>query len=392
MVVGSSSALFRSRSRQRFAVVGAGVVGVLTALELRKAGHEVTLYDGWEPGHARAASSGTHRIIRSAHGSDELYTQWARESRMRWLELGQAWKVELYRETGALVLAEQGQSAWEEAAIPTLGRLGIPVLRLSPSELAVRYPHIDFQRVAFALYEPEAGFVWARRALVRAYQEFLTQGGTFVKRRPVTTPDERLVMDGVELEADRIVVATGSWMAGMFRRTLGRMLRVVRQDVIFVSPPEGTDRYDADRHPVWIDHGYPGYGIPAVEGHGFKAVIAWHESDIDLDDDDRVVDASALARSRQYLAYRFPELVGQPITDQKVCHIVMTPDTHFLFDVHPDHEDIVLAGGGSGGILKHGPVVGEYVAGIAQGLWAPNERFTLTNRSTLSLDTSPTGR
>lgn len=364
----------------------------MTALELQRAGQRVTLYDGWEPGHARAASSGTHRIIRSAHGSDELYTRWARESRLRWLELGQAWDVELYRETGALILAEEGRSAWEESAIPTLERVGAPVLRLSASELATRWPHIDFQRVAFGLYEPEAGFVWARRAVVTGFKQFLDGGGEFVRARPQTTPDERLLVEGSPLVADRVVVATGSWMGAMFRATLGRMLRVVRQDVIFTSPPEASMAYDAQNHPVWIDHGYPGYGIPAVEGYGFKAVIAWHESDIDLDSDDRVVDGTTLARSRQYLAHRFPELVGQPIMDQKVCHIVMTPDSHFLFDTHPDHDDIVLAGGGSGGIFKHGPVVGEYVAGIAQGLWGPDPRFTLANRTSLSLESSPTGR
>ena len=364
----------------------------MTALELQRAGHRVTLYDGWDPGHSRAASSGTHRLIRAAHGSDELYTRWARESRLRWLELAQAWDIELYRETGCLILAEEGRSEWEEAAIPTLARLGVPALRLSPEELRVRYPHIDFQRVSFGLFEPEAGFVWSRLAVVTGFKKFMEGGGEFMRVRPTTTPDERLVIDGSPLVADRIVVATGSWMAGMFRRTLGRMLRVIRQDVIYISPPERSTVYDADNHPVWIDHGYPGYGVPAVEGHGFKAVIAWHESDIDLDSDDRVVDRTTIARSRQYLAYRFPELVGQPIMDQKVCQIVMTPDSHFLFDTHPDHDDMVLAGGGSGSIFKHGPVVGEYVAGIAQGLFGPDSRFTLANRTALSLDTSPTGR
>jgi glycine/D-amino acid oxidase-like deaminating enzyme len=373
-------------------VVGAGVVGVMTALELQRAGHRVTLYDGWEPGHSRAASSGTHRVIRSAHGSDELYTRWARESRLRWLELGQAWNVELYRETGALILAEEGRSEWEEAAIPTLARLGVPALRLSPDELRVRWPHIDFQRVGFGLFEPEAGFVWARRAVVTGFKTFMEGGGEFIRVRPQTNQDERLVIEGSPVVADRIVVSTGSWMAGMFRRTLGRMLRVVRQDVIFTSPPEGSTTYDAANHPVWMDHGYPGYGVPAVDGYGFKAVIAWHQSDIDLDSDDRVVDRTTLARSRQYLAFRFPELVGQPISDQAVCQIVMTPDSHFLFDYHPDHEDMVLAGGGSGSLFKHGPVVGEYVAGIAQGLWGPDPRFTIGNRSSLSLGVSPTGR
>ena len=53
---------------------------------------------------------------------------------------------------------------------------------------------------------------------------------------------------------------------------------------------------------------------------------------------------------------------------------------------------MVLAGGGSGSLFKHGPVVGEYVAGIAQGLLGPDPRFTIGNRSSLSLEVSPTGR
>jgi glycine/D-amino acid oxidase-like deaminating enzyme len=99
-----------------------------------------------------------------------------------------------------------------------------------------------------------------------------------------------------------------------------------------------------------------------------------------------------MVRSRQYLAYRFPGLARQPVMDQKVCQIVMTPDTHFLLDFHPEQEDVVLAGGCSGSIFKHGPVVGEYVAGMITGRWLPDERFTLGNRQTLSLAESPTGR
>jgi glycine/D-amino acid oxidase-like deaminating enzyme len=373
-------------------VVGAGIVGVFTALELAKQGCRVTLYDGWDPGHNRAASADFHRVTRSAHGSDELYTRWQWESRTRWLELGRDWGTELFRETGGLLLAEQGRSTWEAAAIPTLERLGIPVFRLSVDEAATRFPHINFQRVDFVLYEPHAGFVWARRALQRAFQEYLSLGGVFRLARPTTNPAERLELDGAPLPADRTVVAAGAWMGAMFRRTLGSVLKVVRQDVIYTAPPEATTRYHADNHPVWIDHGYPGYGIPDIDGLGFKAVIAWHETEIDLDNDDRVVEQGALYRSRQYLAYRFPELVGQPIMDQKACQIVMTPDTHFLLDFHPDHDDIVLAGGCAGSIFKHAPVVGEYVAGMAMGRWLPDERFTLANRRNLSLAESPTGR
>lgn len=376
----------------RYAVVGAGIVGVMTALELRKQGCEVDLYDGWEPGHCRAASSDHHRVTRSAHGSDELYTRWEYDSRQRWMELGRDWGVELFRQTGGLLLAATGNTAWETAAIPTLERLGIPAFKLERDELEQRYPHMSFQRIDFALYEPEAGFIWARRALLRAYEEFLHLGGRFRLARPTTDSKERLLLDGEPLPADRTVVAAGGWMAQMYRRTLGNTLKVVRQDVIYTAPPAGSTTYHADNHPVWIDHGYPGYGIPDIEGCGFKAVIAWHETDIDLDNDDRVVDQGAMVRSRQYLAYRFPGLAGQPIMDQKVCQIVMTPDTHFLLDFHPEQPDVIFAGGCSGSIFKHAPVVGEYVAGMATGRWVPDARFTLANRSSLSMTESPTGR
>ncbi len=382
----------RAMTATRYAVIGAGIVGVMTALELRKQGCDVVLYDGWEPGHARAASSDHHRVTRSAHGADELYTRWQYESRQRWLELGRDWNTELFRQTGGLVMAATGHSAWEAAALPTLERLGIPAFRLARDELEQRYPHMNFQRVEFAIFEPEAGFIWARRALVRAFEEYQTLGGRFRLGRPSTGAKERLQLDGEPLKADRTVVATGAWMGQMYRQTLGRVLRVVRQDVIYTAPPPGSTRYHADNHPVWIDHGYPGYGIPDVEGCGFKAVIAWHETDIDLDNDDRVVDQGALTRSRQYLSYRFPELAQQPIMDQRVCQIVMTPDTHFLLDFHPEQPDVIFAGGGSGSIFKHAPVVGEYVAGMAMGRWKPEDRFTLENRQSLTMSDSPTGR
>ena len=373
-------------------IAGAGVVGLFTARELQRRGAEVLLVDPWEPGHARQASAGIHRVIRATHGSDELYTKWARESRLRFLEMQAGTETPIYNECGAVVLAETGHDAWERATIPTFQRLGIPYLELDPVALTTRFPTFTDRGVSFALYEPEAGFLWARNIVRLQFTRFLADGGRFRRVRLSVGDDERPLLDGSPVEAERTVIANGAWMGFLLRRTLGRILRVVRQDIIYTSVPENDDRWHADRHPVWIDHGYGAYGIPDAGGYGFKAAIAWHEADIDLDADDRVVDRSAMARSQQYLAYRFPDIAEQAIVDQKVCQIVMTPDTHFLLDHHPDHPDVILAGGGSGSIFKHGPVVGEYVAGLVQGDWLPDPRFRVGDRHSLSLDESPSGR
>lgn len=154
-------------------------------------------------------------------------------------------------------------------------------------------------------------------------------------------------------------------MGGLFYRTLDRMFQVLRQNVVMIAPPPGDTRYGHELFPAWIDHGYPAYGIPAAGGDGFKAVINWRQLDIDLDRDDRLVDQASIARTRRYVARRFPGLDNQPISGIAVGQIATTADTHFLIDRHSDQHDVVLVADDSGHLFKHGPVVGGYVAELA---------------------------
>jgi glycine/D-amino acid oxidase-like deaminating enzyme len=174
-------------------------------------------------------------------------------------------------------------------------------------------------------------------------------------------------------------------MGGLFPRTLGRLLDVVRQDVMMVEPPPGCTGYDSDSFPAWIDHGYPAYGIPASGGYGFKAVIAWRGLTVDIDHDDRLISQTSVARTRRYLAHRFPALADAPIVGQEVGQISNTPDTHFLIDRHPVHDDLVLVAGDSGHLFKHGPVVGDHVAALALGEIDVEPRFSLGDRPTVAV-------
>lgn len=374
----------RLRRHVEAVVVGAGIAGAMTALYLRRAGLSVTLVDAWHPGHARAASAGTHRLIRSTHGTDELYTLWSREARLRWMELSRQVGRRLYYESGVVVLAAEGHSEWEDAAQVTFSRLGIPFFIVPPHELPIRLPVVNPQGIAYGLWEPESGFIMSRDALVATVGLFRSEGGKFQLGKVETDESERPTLDGKPLQADLVVMACGAWMGKLFPRTLGRLLTIVRQDVILVSPSAGDNRYDWRNMPGWIDHGYPAYGVPAVGGHGFKAAFAWHHAAMDIDRSDRVTDPSTVARCRRYLATRFPELADSVITDQKVCQIVNTPDRHFIIDRHPDHENVVLVTGGSGHLYKHGPVVGEFVAGFALDNHGTNRRFRLDRSRTAS--------
>jgi len=80
---------------------------------------------------------------------------------------------------------------------------------------------------------------------------------------------------------------------------------------------------------------------------------------------------------------RFPALRGAPIVETRVCQYENTWNGDFLIDRHPEIENVWFAGGGSGHGFKHGPAVGEYVAGqILDGAKA-EERFSLEGKQSV---------
>ncbi len=373
-------------------VVGAGIAGVMTALNVRRRGYAVTLIDRWEPGHPRASSTDYTRVIRSIHGRDRLYTEWVREARLRWMELQEEVQRTLLVECGALVIATEGRSDWEDSTFATFDELGVPYFRFEPEELATRFPQFDFQGVKYGIYEPESGLLMAHRAVVETAQLFEREGGQIVRGRVTSGDSERLYLDGKPLEADLIIVAAGPWIGGLYRRTIGPLLKVVRQNIIYTSCPDSDGSFDHHQMPSWVDHGYEAYGTPSIEGHGVKAAIAWTDAVIDLDDDERVVDEATFNRTRLYIQNRLPRLAGQKAVDQKACQIAMTPDTHFIVDFHPQHENVLIAGGCSGHLFKHGPVFGDFVAGVGLEEYGTASRFKISSRKKLLDSDSPSGR
>src|SRR5207247_9160502 len=57
-------------------------------------------------------------------------------------------------------------------------------------------------------------------------------------------------------------------------------------------------------------------------------------------------------------------LKNAPLVEARVCQYENSPDEHFIIDRHPAAANAWLVGGGSGHGFKHGPAVGELVAGL----------------------------
>lgn len=379
-------------AKANITVVGGGIAGSMTALHLQRRGEQVTLIDRWEPGHARAASTDYNRVIRAISGRDEFYTRWARESRSRWLELQAETGQNLMYECGALILATKGHCDWEDATSETFDRVGVPYYKFSKQDIEQRFPQFKVDEIDYALFEPEAGLLMAHRCVITTIDLFKQAGG-IVKRGIVSTDaTERPMLDGKPLEADVIIIATGAWMSEMFPKTIKPISAIMGINVLYTSTPEGSDQFDMEKMPCWIDHGQGSFGIPSSEGSGVKAAVVIPNVPIDLDNDERLIEKQSLNKTRQYIRHRLPGLEGQRVVDSKFNQVILTPDTHFIVDWHPQHKNVLLAGGCSGHLFKHAPMFGDFTAGVAARDYGTADRFKIAGRRKLSPKESPSGR
>lgn len=379
-------------ARNSFVVVGGGIVGAMTALHLQRRGEQVTLIDRWEPGHARAASTDYNRVIRAISGRDEFYTRWARESRARWLELQAESGQNLMYECGALILATEGHCDWENATADTFDRVGVPYDKLDMDTVRARFPQFKVDDIQYALFEPEAGLLMAHRCVITTLSLFRQAGGKVVRGTVMTDAQERPMLDGQVIEADVIVIATGAWMSEMFPKTIKPISTIMGINVLYTSTPDGSDQFDMEHMPCWIDHGQESFGIPSSEGSGVKATVVIPNTPIDINNDERLVETASLTKTREYIRHRLPGLIGERVVDSKFNQVILTPDTHFIVDWHPEHENVLFAGGCSGHLFKHGPVFGDFVAGVAVKDHGTFDRFKVAGRRKLSPKESPSGR
>jgi sarcosine oxidase len=350
------------------AVAGAGVFGAWTAYVLRRSGAKVLLLDAYGPGNSRASSGGESRLIRLGYGPDEIYTRSAQRSLVLWRELCGS----LFHDTGVLWMAHE-QDAYCEAMLSVFQHVGVRHEKLDRKELEHRFPQIAFKGVARGIVEPDAGVMMARRAVQAVVEQARAIGVEYVQEAALPPPDTRI-------QADRFVFACGPWLKKIFPELLGELIHVTRQEVFFFGVPPGDNRFGPGRLPAWIDFNDLVYGVPNLDGRGFKMAIDAHGSEFDPDTGDRVVTEAGLNAARSYLAQRMPLLADAPVMESRVCQYENTSNGDFLIDRHPQFENVWIVGGGSGHGFKHGPAVGEYVAAMMAGRGTPEPRFSLATK------------
>jgi len=354
--------------KRRIVVVGAGAFGGWTAWQLIRAGAEVTLIDAWGPGHSRSSSGGETRVIRHMYGK-ALYVDLVARSLALFRQAERDWTRRLFDPIGVLFLGQSTAREFFEVGNGWLSRRKIAHELLEPGAIAERWPAFDLSGIEQATFEPETGYLLARRCCEAVAEAVQRHGGRLLRARarPGRIDQGRLqsvsLNDGSSIVADDFVFACGPWLAEVFPELLAPWLITSRQEVYYFGAPAGDPHHDQTGLPVWADFGEQlWYGIPGSERRGFKLANDTRGVPIDPERSDRLASGEGIQAARDYLARRFPRLAGAPLVESRVCQYTNTPDGHFIIDQHPEAGNLWLAGGGSGHGFKHGPAVGELIA------------------------------
>lgn len=367
-------------------VIGAGVLGAWTAWHLAKRKRRVLLVEAYGPAHTRASSGGESRIIRMSYGADEIYTRWSKNSLMQWRKLFAAAGDRLFHQTGVLWLAGQGDERLPQS-IATLKRCAIKHEVMERTALEKRYPQVNFDAVERGLLEPESGVLMARRSTACVVQDAVKRGVNLEIAQIVPPLGKRKLENaettaGKRISAKQFVFACGPWLGKMFPELLGPRIFPTRQEVFFFGTPPGDTRFASPALPTWLFTMDEVYGMPDIEGRGFKVALDTHGMRVDPDTQSRFASPEITDWARRYVARRFPALKAAPIVETRVCQYENTSNGDFLIDRHPELDNVWLAGGGSGHGFKHGPAFGEYTAALVCGDGEAEGRFSLASKAT----------
>jgi sarcosine oxidase len=162
-------------------VVGVGGMGSATVYELARRGQRVLGLEQSGVPHELGSSAGSTRIFRFAYFEHPSYVPLMRRSFARWQALERDFGERLLSVTGGLDIGmPSGRVVSGAKEACRTHRLAHEVLR--GSEVSRRYPAWRLPPEFEAVYQPEAGFLPAERAII-AHVTLARKSGADVRER-----------------------------------------------------------------------------------------------------------------------------------------------------------------------------------------------------------------
>jgi len=371
-----------------FLIIGGGVFGITSAIELAHRKYKVGLINPNTIPHHLAASTDISKVVRMEYGSDIEYFKMAEESINGWKQWNEMLGEKVYHEVGFLMLCkekiESSRHLYEKNSCENLKKFGYPTQRLNAEALKKRFPIVNTNEYIDANFNPRGGFVESGLAIEKL-AEYARKIGVeiFENQTAKTFIVQNNQLQGVKTAEDKTfycghaIVAAGAHTPYLLPE-LQPYMKATGHPVFWLKP-ENPLPFSTPNFAVFMaDISNSGwYGFPYLNKKGVIK-IAKHSKGLELhpDKDDRVVMAVDIKDMRQFLKSAFPTLANAPLVYTRRCLYTDTLDGHFWIDNHPEIKNLTVSTGGSGHAMKMAPVLGRITSDVAEGKANPiSERY-----------------
>lgn len=352
-------------------VIGAGMNGVVAAIELKKRGHGVTLLDPGPLPHPQAASTDISKAVRACYGADQDYTALAERAIAGWHEWNEQFGMKLYHQVGVMFL-RQGQMQpgdFEYETYRVLQERGHQLERMTTDRLREKFPAWNPDRFQDGVYDAEGGYAESGRVVTellhkaRSIGVELREGAQFQELDEDDNGVNGVVLrDDTRLRADMVILATGAWTPHLLPFTQ-KFFRSTAHP-IFHLRPDDPDLFAPERFPVFgadiTTTGY--YGFPVGREGVVKIGLHGPGREMSPDSIERFVTREEEENLRAFLSWAFPALAKAPIVYSRLCLYCDTHDGDFWLAADPERAGLVIAAGDNGHGFKFAPVLGEIIA------------------------------
>jgi glycine/D-amino acid oxidase-like deaminating enzyme len=351
-------------------VVGAGINGVTSAIELKKRGHKVVLVDPGPLPHPLAASTDISKAVRAAYGADEDYTALAERCIPIWREWNRKFGIELYHETGVLFVCKEpmrpGDFEFESARV--LEKFGHSIERFEDFTFHQRFPAFAKDRFHDGFFDPQAGYAESGRVVATLIEYAKSRDVDLhehAKLIGLNEHDDRVagivLEDRRRISGDAVVMATGAWTPYLLPHTR-KFLRATGHPVFHLRPnqpnfflPERFPFFGADISTTGF-YGFPLHeGVVKIANHGAGRKMSPNS-------EKRVVTREDENALRSFLKSTIPSLSDAPIVYTRVCMYSDTNDGDFWIAPDPERPNLIIATGDCGHGFKFAPALGEIIA------------------------------
>jgi glycine/D-amino acid oxidase-like deaminating enzyme len=357
-------------------VVGAGINGIVAAIELRKHGHNVVLLDPGPLPHPLAASTDISKVVRAAYGADEEYTELAERSRRNWQRWNIEFELELYHEVGFLCMRQRPMQDrdFEYESLRLLERRGHRIERVNSDYLRLHFPAWNADRYPDGFLDFEAGYTESGRAVTALIARAKSLGVEVREQTKFRALDEAsgrvkgvALGSGEKLRADAVVMAAGAWTPYLLPFTRD-FFRASGQPVFHLRPAQ-PDLFTPERFPVFgADISATGfYGFPLNRDGVVKIANHGLGREMSPDSPEPGVTKEEETKVREFLANSFPSLADAPIVFTRLCFYCDTKDGDFWIAPDPDRAGLTIAAGDCGHGFKFAPLLGGIIADAVEG-------------------------